>query len=109
MAAARRLPAQCALACRGGTAAHQVEWQAVVGKGNGEEHQVDKQVEQICEKLQVEDVDALLLPAPLHVVVNAGQHVLDECAAVRWGRLCQRKDVSAAAPQHLENNTLPNP
>ena len=101
MAAARRLPVQCALAqfaClrRGGTAAHQVEWQAVVGKGDGEEHQVHEEVEQICEELQVEDVDALLLPAPLHVGVDAGQHVLDKCAAGRWGSACQHEDVSAA-------------
>ena len=97
------------LSRRGGTTAHQVEWQAVVGKGNGEEHQVDEQVEQICEKLQVKDVDALVLPTPLHVGVDAGQHILDECAAVRWRQLCQRKDVSAAAQQHLAHNNLPHP
>ena len=49
---------------------HQVEGQAIIGEDDDKEDDVDQQVQHVCDQLQVEDIDALVLPASLHVIVH---------------------------------------
>ena len=60
--------------------AHQVDWEPKVGEDNHEEDEVHEEVQHVGEELQVEDVDALVLPAALQPGVNHGQGVLEEGA-----------------------------
>ena len=55
-----------------------MEGQAIVGEDNDEEDQIDQQVQHVCHKLQVEDIDSLVLPSALPVVVYHRQRVLEE-------------------------------
>ena len=61
-----------------GQEAHQVQGQPVVGEDDDEEDEVHEEVQHVGDELQVEHVDALVLPATLHVVVDHRQAVLDE-------------------------------
>ncbi len=54
--------------------------QPEVGEDNYEEDEVHKEVQHVREELQVEDVDALLLPAALQPGVDHRQGVLEEGA-----------------------------
>lgn len=58
--------------------AHQVKGQAIVAEDDDEEHKVDTQVQHVCHELQVEDIDALVLPAALHVRIEHGEYILEE-------------------------------
>ena len=57
-----------------------MQGQAIVGEDDDEKDEVDGEVEHVGDELQVEDIDALLLPTALHVVVDGGQHIFDEGA-----------------------------
>lgn len=50
------------------------------------EKQVQRQVQQISDKFQVEDVDSFVVPLPLHHHVANIEDILQEC---RNGRCCQ--------------------